>query len=176
MVPAGPSAKKSCLRLEVHAAGDRISVSLVESPPVWITTPTLSLARGQIVCIRGKVRVPSPIRGSVDGLMIVDSLGGEALAERFGQTDGWREFKIYRVASEDDEFNLTFALTGLGEALIDDVSVQLVTSAGDPTSQPSDRGPIVNSASQSTASGAPQAFAPVMQAQRGKQIFSPPLR
>ena len=51
------------------------------------------------MCIRGQVRVKGPISGSIDGLMIIDSLGGEPLAERIGETSGWRQFALYRAAT-----------------------------------------------------------------------------
>jgi hypothetical protein len=70
--------------------------------------------------------VSSPITGSVDGLMIYDSLGGEALAERIGKTVGWKQFALYRVAPQTGVMNVTFALSGLGEAWIDDVAVQIL--------------------------------------------------
>ena len=87
---------------------------------------------GQIVCIHGWVNVPSPITGSVDGLMIFDSLGGEALADRVGRTAGWKEFALYRIAPQSAAMNVTFALTGLGEVWIDDVAVH-VLDASPPT-------------------------------------------
>ena len=37
-----------------------------------------------------KVRVPNPIEGSVDGLLVFDSYGGPALAERVNKTESWR--------------------------------------------------------------------------------------
>jgi hypothetical protein len=48
------------------------------------------------------------------------------VAERLGQTDGWREFTLYRVAPERGGVAVTFALTGFGEARIDDVTIQPV--------------------------------------------------
>ncbi|MCE9547035.1 MAG: hypothetical protein K8T25_16295 [Planctomycetia bacterium] len=100
---------------------------LVEAPPLWVTSAPVALEARQMVQIHGWVRVPRPITGSVDGLMIVDSLGGEALAERIGQTRGWQEFTLYRAASQSGNVTVTFALTGIGEASIDDVTIRPVT-------------------------------------------------
>ncbi len=58
--------------------------------------------------------------------MIFDSLGGEALAERIGRTNGWKQFALYRVAPQSGAMYVTFALSGLGEAWIDDVAVQVL--------------------------------------------------
>jgi hypothetical protein len=92
--------------------------------------------------------------------MIVDSLGGESLAERFGQTNGWEEFLLYRAAPRDCELTLTFALTGFGEAMIDDVMIQPM-------------GPAVAGPA---ASAARPPRIGLEQAQRMQQIFSMPRR
>jgi hypothetical protein len=85
---------------------------------------------GELVLIRGWVQIPTPITGSVDGLMIVDSLGGEDLALRISKTTGWQPFSLLRVASQSGALTVTFALTGLGEVRLDDVAVQVVEPAG----------------------------------------------
>lgn len=100
----------------------------LESPPVWISSPPIPVQSGQIVLIRGWVCIPQPIPASVDGLLVVDSLAGEPLAERIAATTGWQEFALYRVVPESDHLILTFALTGLGEAWLDDVSVHLLVA------------------------------------------------
>ena len=100
--------------------------AVVETPPVLFTSPPVQVEAGQIVCIYGWVQVPEPITGSTDGLLIVDSLAGEALADRIGQTDGWRQFALYRVAPQSGAMCVTFALSGMGEARLDDVAIQVV--------------------------------------------------
>jgi hypothetical protein len=82
--------------------------------------------QGAVVCIHGWVNVPQALTGSVDGLLIVDSFGGEALAERIVKTKGWREITLYRAAARGQPLAVTFALTGLGEAWLDDFSVQVL--------------------------------------------------
>jgi hypothetical protein len=116
------------LRLSVTAADVKHPPAMLEMPPVRFISPSITAQAGQIICIHGWVNVPSPITGSVDGLMIFDSLGGEALADRIGRTEGWREFALYRVAPQSGMVNLTIALTGLGEAWIDDLAVQILES------------------------------------------------
>ena len=81
-----------------------------------------------MVCIHGWVHVPAAITGSVDGLLILDSMTGEPLAERIGETPGWREITLYRMAPHSGQLVLTFALSGLGEAWLDDVTVRKVGS------------------------------------------------
>ena len=124
-----PHSAPTSLRLAVKPAGEK-SPNLIETPPLWVTSAPVHVQAGEVVCIRGRVKINSPITGSVDGLMIVDSLGGEALAQRLGQTGGWQEFVLFRAARESGSLTVTFALTGLGEAWIDDFSVQGVQRAG----------------------------------------------
>jgi len=73
--------------------------------------------------ITGWVNVPNRIEDSSDGLMILDSLGGEALAERISWTSGWRQFVLHRAADHDQRLVINLILTGTGEALIDDLTV-----------------------------------------------------
>ena len=46
--------------------------------------------------------------------------------------DGWREFVMYRAAPRADNATVTFALTGVGEAWIDNVSIQTIRPGGAP--------------------------------------------
>jgi len=117
----------------------------LESPAVWIVSAPVHVAAGSLVRIQGWVKVSQPIQGSVDGLLIVDSLGGEPLAERLRQTTGWRPFTLYRGASQAGPVVLTFYLCGLGEAWLDDVTIQVLqptaTSPLPPPDGQAQRGP-----------------------------------
>jgi len=114
---------------------------VVEAPPVWMTSPPVAVEAGQLIQISGWVHITKPITGSVDGLMVFDSISGEDLGERIGQTDGWQWFNLYRVAPRSGQVTVTFALTGLGEARVDDVMVQtLAPSAAAVTRLPPVRG------------------------------------
>jgi len=117
------------LRLTVTADDPQNPPAMLEGPPIRFVSPSMPVEAGQIVCIHGWVNVPTPITGSVDGLMIFDSLGGEALAERIGRTTDWKEFALYRVVPQSGTMNVTFALSGLGEARIDDVYVQVLDAS-----------------------------------------------
>lgn len=72
------------------------------------------------------MKVPERIVGSDDALLIYDSESGEELAERIEQTNGWREFTLYRIATHSGELTLTFALAGFGEAWLDEVTVAVL--------------------------------------------------
>jgi hypothetical protein len=130
LVGGAARAGNSGLRLKVRAADPENPPAVVETPPLWITSPALPVEAGQLVCIQGWVQVPEAVTGSVDGLLILDSLSGETLARRIRQTNGWRQFTLWRMATESGRMTVTFALTGLGEVWIDDVTVRYFEPAG----------------------------------------------
>jgi len=83
---------------------------------------------------------------SVDGLFVFDSLGGPALGERVAATGGWRRMVLYRIVPPEaagQPLVVTFALSGLGEARIDEVSVRVLerSPAGTPATLVSSGGP-----------------------------------
>jgi hypothetical protein len=162
--PIAPYAGRMSLKMQVRANDPKTAPTIVETPPLWITSAPVHMNAGDVVCIRGQVRVPSAVSGSVDGLMIFDSLGGEALAERVDQTSGWHEFVLYRAAPHAEDLTLTFALTGLGEAWVDDISVRLVRSgvtAGLPSSAPFVQGATAGVLNSGATAGLPSsAFSP----------------
>jgi hypothetical protein len=115
------------LRLVAQAEQADEAPIVVETPPVWITTPPIAAPTGKLLEISARVWVPKPIKGSVDGLLVFDSLGGPALAERVGATRDWARIVLYRIVppeADGEPVMVTFALTGLGEARIDEVSIR----------------------------------------------------
>lgn len=133
LVREAPHGGGASLRLTVAPGDPNQAPGLVESPPVWVTSPTVEVPAGQLVRFRASVRVTAPVSGSVDGLEVIESLGGPALAERIGQTDGWRELVLYRFAPTAGPVSLTFALSGLGTADIDDVAIERIDPPGGTT-------------------------------------------
>ncbi|MBX7165048.1 MAG: hypothetical protein K1X74_01745 [Pirellulales bacterium] len=125
--PDSPHAGRWALRLNCQPRQAQAVVAEVEAPTVWITSAAVPVEAGQWVRIDGWVRVDRPITGSVDGLMAIDSLGGEALAARWNVTDGWQAFTLYRAAAASGAASITFVLTGIGTAWIDDVAITPVT-------------------------------------------------
>ena len=114
------------LRMSAAAADPKNPPAALDGPPVILTSPAVNVEAGALVCIHGWVRVPAPIEAGTDGLMIVDSLGGEALADRIDRTEGWRKFALYRIAPHSGPVYVTFELSGLGEAWLDDVAIQVL--------------------------------------------------
>lgn len=93
-------------------------------PRRWIVSPPISVAEGQVIAITGWVRINEPITGSVDGLQITDSLGGEELAVTVRQTSGWQAFEMVRGVPKSTELRLTLALSGVGTACVDGIMVR----------------------------------------------------
>ncbi len=113
-------------RSALHLTARRtVSGEPVDGWPIRIVSAPVSARRGQLVRINGWAKVPEQVSGSQDGLMIYETSGGPALAERIPKTRGWQEFTLYRTADRDGPLTVTFALTGLGEAWLDDVTVAL---------------------------------------------------
>jgi hypothetical protein len=118
-----PHGGSLCLKMRAWAEDPTTSPGQVETPPVWVTSGDVPVERGQIIRIHGWVRVPQPIRGGVDGVMIIDSLTGPALAARINEAGNWREFTLYRAVPETGPMTVTFALAGMGEAWFDGVTI-----------------------------------------------------
>ncbi len=137
--PLAAKTGRTGLRLSATATDKKNPPGVVEAPPIWITTNAVPIEAGQIACIEGWVKVPRQITGSVDGLMIIDSLTGEALASRIKQTDDWQQLIIYRIAPRSGTLSITFALSGIGEAWLDDISVRILRPAHATVGRPGER-------------------------------------
>ncbi len=124
--PVTPFSGDASLYLSAAASDPSLAETLIETPPVWVVSAPVQFSADTAVRIRGRVRTSKPIAGSVDGLEIIDSLGGPALATRIGHAPQWQEFSLYRYASRLDQITVTFALTGLGEVWIDNIVVEPV--------------------------------------------------
>ncbi len=117
------------LRLTVSALDPKQVPQLVETPPIWIASAPVNLEAQSLVVIRGWARTPTPIGGSADGLLVIDSLAGPALAQRVQPAAEWQEFVLYRVCPQSGPVRVTFALSGMGTAHVDDVTIQVLTGA-----------------------------------------------
>ena len=152
------------LRLRAAAIDANNKPGAVETPPMWVTTAAVAVEPGQLLEIRGWVRIPAPIAASSDGLLVIDSLGGEPMAQRLAAAAEWQQFTIYRGAIRPEPMTITFALSGLGEVWIDDVSVQVVQQG--PIARTTARGaegPHTHHRS-ATGRGTAQASAAILQA------------
>ncbi len=124
--PEAPHSGSYCLELEARSLDESAPTSIVPTPPVWITTSPLPVHAGDLLEITGVVRLPEPLVGSVDGLQIIDSIGGPDMALRIHEAPSWQHFRLIRAATNDTQVSVTIALSGLGKAQIDDVAVRVV--------------------------------------------------
>lgn len=122
---------QSALSLRAWAADPNDVPSMLESPPLRVVSSPVRVRRGQLIRIHGWLNVPGPIQGSHDGVMIYDSMSGRALADHVQSTVGWEEFVLYRAATYDGNLTVTFDLTGIGQALIDGVTISLHEPIGE---------------------------------------------
>ena len=120
-----PRSGRFAMRLDAAAAGPT-APPLLTSRPLSVRSAPLVVARGDLFRIQGWVHVPDLIRASPEGFLIFDSMTGMQLAERVHHTRGWRKFTLYRLAPDSGELRVVFALTGLGEVRLDNVSVSLL--------------------------------------------------
>lgn len=118
--------------LELTSAAGRPASGAAEAagrPRRWIVSPPIPVVEGQTIAITGWVRIDQPVTGSVDGLQIIDSLGGEELAVSVRQTSGWQAFEMVRGVPASGELRLTLALAGTGTAHIDGMMVRALETA-----------------------------------------------
>ena len=101
---------------------------VVEHTRSAMVTPAIPVEEGQTVRIRGFVRIPQAIKGSVDGAMIWDSLGGETLSLRYVKACDWTEFTLLRPVRKTGPMRLHLVMTGMGVAQFDDIKIEI---AGD---------------------------------------------
>ena len=123
------------VELSTEAAKDgrtglKMSVSgalpLVENVPLWVSSPPIRIKPRQLVRVHGWINIRQAITASETGLKIVDSVAGDSLSNNLIKTEGWQQFTLYRTAAEDTQFRLKFELTGIGEVMIDEVTVQVL--------------------------------------------------
>ena len=126
LVPEAAHNGRMGLRLTARSENPAALPAVIEMPPLWITSPAVPLEAGRIVRVHGWVNIPSAIIGSVDGLMVIDSLTGEEMALRLDKTAGWREFSMLRIVPQTGPMAVTFALTGLGEVQLDDMTIEVL--------------------------------------------------
>jgi hypothetical protein len=145
--PQAAHSGRAGLLLRAVADDPENKPSLVETPPLWVTSAPVNVHEGDLLHIQGWLRIAQPITGSLDGLLIIDTLSGEALAQRVLSSDDWRQFSLFRCAPRSGPMAVTFALSGLGEVWIDDVTIQLVTRASPPQQAQTTPPPAASAAS-----------------------------
>ncbi len=124
--PEAPHSGSYCLELEARPLDEAAPVTIVPTAPVWISSAPLQVRAGDLLEITGVARLPQPLLGSVDGLQIIDSIGGPDMALRIHEAPSWQPFRLIRAVTSDTQVSVTIALSGLGKAQVDDVAVRVV--------------------------------------------------
>jgi hypothetical protein len=132
LIPAFQKKGGRALELRVESKSPEPPTSL-DATRVTIKSSPVPVEAGQIVRIKGMIRVPTDITGSPDGAMIWDSLGGEPLALRFvNSVKDWKPFALVRPVHETGELRLHMVMTGLGTIELDDLIIELSNPVASP--------------------------------------------
>jgi hypothetical protein len=117
-------AGRYALKLAAGPERGRETPRVVSETPVQIRTGPVPVAPGQVIHISFWLRIPNKIVSNLDGVVVYDSIGGPEQALRLnGPIAGWTQYQLLREVREASDLTITVALAGLGEVLIDDVSI-----------------------------------------------------
>jgi hypothetical protein len=123
----GPEAAfrgRAGLVLRVAPAPDQPAATFLETPPVWLLSPTLPAPAAEWVRISLWVKIPEELQGTVEGLVVADSYGGLPMALRLRKTEGWKRLELYRRVPPGRPLEVLVALTGYGTAYIDELTIE----------------------------------------------------
>lgn len=141
LVGDNPRTGVRCLELKLATRPGESPPIVPENSQVELVSPPIKVEPGQVVRIRGSVRLPAAATG-VDGAMVWDSLGGESLAVRFTTAGPWRDFLVYRPVNQSADLRLHLVMTGMGTACFDNINVEVTENATVPLAGQPDR-PII---------------------------------
>ena len=98
-----------------------------------VSTGRISIPAGALVHIQGKVKVRSNPAESQSGLLVSDTLGGEAMGQLISsydsRNDDWQQFGLFRVATSEDGFRVHFETRGEVTASITDIKAEFILPA-----------------------------------------------
>lgn len=126
-VPGG----KQCFMMQVVAKDPKHEPAALERTYLALHSPQAKLPPGTLVQVSVWVKVPEPIRGSVDGALFFDTVGGEPLAVRLtGKIGNWKKYSLYREVPSSGQVGVTLAMSGLGTVYFDDVRIEPLVAGG----------------------------------------------
>lgn len=130
--PMAAFSGKSGLRLTAQTPqGLQNAIALLDKSPVTILSPTVQVEPFETVKITCLVNLPQPLRCTVDGLKISDVHSGDVLARRVTKTLGWQPIVMFRTADSEGKVQLSFELTGVGTAYVDNVKIIRIVPGSD---------------------------------------------
>ena len=113
-----------------------------EHPIAAIESPPIAVKEGQFLRISVLVKMQRLAPQGGGGLIVRDSIGGEAIEFRYyNPIPEWKRVVLYRRAPEDGELTVTLGLANaVGEAFFDDLRIERVVEpyAPAPTLRPAD--------------------------------------
>ncbi len=96
-----------------------------EATTLSLSTPRISVERGDVILVRGRLRKGRTASGaSARPVLIFDSELGPECGLRLKLTQDWQTFELIRPISAASEFRVSFALTGQAEIQLDDLEIQ----------------------------------------------------
>ncbi len=127
-----PTLGQQFLYLGMSAKAGNEPPQALERSFVAVDSPTVDLPPGSWARVQFWVKTPG-VGVSPDALLVYDSSGGEPLGVRLNYAPRWERRTLYRRVPDTGKLSVTFALTGTGEAYIDDVSIEPLVPAAGPT-------------------------------------------
>jgi hypothetical protein len=121
--PSGAQA----VRLEIRPRKGERPPLVLERTYLALHSPAVALPPGTPVRISAWVKIPNHLAGSLDGVLIYDSAGGEPLAVRLTRDMRWKRISLYRQVPASGKINMTVALTGMGKVYLDDLRIEPLT-------------------------------------------------
>jgi hypothetical protein len=131
-VATEPHSGKQCLMLKLSPKNAAAPPLALERTYLSVQSPAVALPPGTLVRITAWARLPGNLAGSVDGAMLFDSVGGEALAVRLVTSTKWHRYTFYREVPASGQVSVTMALTGMGEVYFDDVKIEPLVGRNSP--------------------------------------------
>jgi hypothetical protein len=123
-------AGKRSLMLQVIPKDPKYAPVALERTYVALHSPAVKLEPGSLVRISTWMKVPAPIRGSMDGALFFDSVGGEPLAVRqVNPTGKWKKVTLYRKVPASGRIHVTLGMSGMGTVYFDDVRIEPLVPA-----------------------------------------------
>lgn len=120
-----------CIRLVAAPDTNNDPPNMLDAAPLTLTAPPIAVRAGQVLHIKGWVRVASAITGSFDGVTLSDNLTGRSGAWHWQEKREWQSFEMLREAYQDGPFALTITLHGLGDVQFDDLEVITLDPPGE---------------------------------------------
>ena len=139
LVVGGYGDTKHMLWFKVRAAKKELVDTLtpfLDHPAVSLVTPPVQVYRDEIVRISVNVLVPTAMTPGVGGVIVRDTIGGEALQFRSGgPLPDWKRLVLYRQVPADGTMTVTLGLAGYGDAFFDELRVERL---GEPSTEDAD--------------------------------------